>query len=868
MSGLCAQSHQKQMKLPSKPLIGSLIRLAVAGIGGVLLIAASLYLYLSPKLPTVETLKTVKLQTPLRIYSQDSQLIGEFGQQRRNPIAYEDIPENLVHAILAAEDSRFFEHSGIDPRGLARAVKQMIASGERQGGGSTLTMQVARNFFLSKKKEFTRKFNEILLSFRIEDELTKEEIFSLYANKMFLGKRAYGVQAAANVYYGKSIDELSLAQTAMIAVLFQLPSTQNPINNPESSMQRRNWILSRMHSPLGYITQEEYDLAVAEPITARYHGPQTELNAPYVSEMVRLESKQIVANLNRNEAYQDTPIDLMNDGLRIYTTIDSTLQKSARRSLRNGLTIYDWRHGYRGPERQFIDPEQWPQILADTPIVGDLVPAIITEVDEQQIKLRSKFDEEVILTWEDDLKDTRGFISTNSYRNLKNIVDEFAVGYLVRLKEKPNGNWALSQIPTAQSALVALSPQDGAIKSLVGGFDFDQSQYNRVTQAERQPGSNFKPFIYAAALNSGMTAASTISGASISMLDSQLEGDWQPKNDGGKVYGETRLRQGLYKSLNTVSIRLLRTIGLRAAIDGASRFGFDPNALPDNFTLALGSHAVPPLEVATGYAAFANGGYLVEPYLIDRIEDVYGNILFKANPTRVPEDNADSESVAQEETPEQLDLEQIEQELEQLDLGQWANKSEDGTENPESSPVESSELELTEPEPTTPEPRVAERVIEPRVAYIMDSILKDVIRKGTGVKAKQLKRNDIAGKTGTTNDAKDAWFSGYSPHIVATAWVGFDNNNSLGRNEYGGSAALPIWIDFMRTALSGQPDQPRTQPDGLVQVRIDPKTGKRVSARFPGAIFEIFRQEHLPVEPEGNSVSKDIERELLNEELL
>ncbi|MGS2723107.1 penicillin-binding protein 1A [Porticoccus sp. GXU_MW_L64] len=856
------------MKLPSKPLIGSLIRLTIAGIGGILLIAASLYLYLSPKLPTVETLKTVKLQTPLRIYSQDSQLIGEFGEQRRNPIAYEDIPKHMVHAILAAEDSRFFEHKGIDPRGLGRAVWQIVKSGERQGGGSTLTMQVARNFFLTKKKEFTRKFNEILLSFRIEDELTKEEIFSLYANKMFLGKRAYGVEAAANVYYGKPIDELSLAQTAMIAVLFQSPSRQNPINSPEESLERRNWILSRMLSPLGYITREEYDLAVAEPVTARYHGPQTELNAPYVSEMVRLEAKQIIANLNRSEAYQDNPIDLMNDGLRVYATIDSELQKSARRALRNGLTTYDWRHGYRGPERQFSDPAEWPDILKDTPIVGDLAPAIVSAVDEQQITLLSKTGEDITLTWEDDLKEVRGFITTNRYRKLKNTIDEFAVGDLMRLRQKSDGSWALSQIPTAQSALVALSPQDGAIKSLVGGFDFDQSQYNRVTQAKRQPGSNFKPFIYTAALNSGMTAASTVSGASISMEDSLLEGYWKPENDNGEVYGETRLRKGLYKSLNTVSIRLLRTIGLKAAIDGVARFGFDPNALPDNYTMALGSHALPPIEIARGYAVFANGGYLVEPYLIDRIEDVYGNVLFQANPTRVPDntvskDAAETEDEAQlEQQLEQQQLEQIEQELEQLDLDQWANSDSPEQTEPEQ-PDTDGNGEQSAPKP---EPRTAERVVEPRVAYIMDSILKDVIRKGTGVKAKQLKRNDIAGKTGTTNDAKDAWFSGYSPHIVATAWVGFDNNNSLGRNEYGGSAALPIWIDFMRTALRGVEDLPRSQPDGLVQVRVDPKTGKRVSARFPGAIFEIFRHEHLPVEPENSG--GNIERELLDEELL
>ncbi|UTW45173.1 penicillin-binding protein 1A [bacterium SCSIO 12696] len=856
------------MKLPSKPLIGSLIRLTIAGIGGLLLIAASLYLYLSPKLPTVETLKAVKLQTPLRIYSQDSKLIGEFGQQRRNPIAYEDIPQNLVYAILAAEDSRFFEHKGIDPRGLARAVKQMVVSGQRQGGGSTLTMQVARNFFLSKKKEFTRKFNEILLSFRIEDELTKEEIFSLYANKMFLGKRAYGVQAAANVYYGKTIDELSLAQTAMIAVLFQLPSTQNPINDPDSSLERRNWILGRMHT-LGRISEEDYQTAVAEPVTATYHGPRTELNAPYVSEMVRLEAKQIVANLNRSDAYQDTPIDMMNDGLRIYTTLDSTLQKSARRSLRDGLVTYDQRHGYRGPERNYSDSEQWPQVLKDTPVVGDLIPAIVSNIQEQQLTLLIRSGELVTLNWEDDLKQVRGFITTNRYRKFKSVAEEFTVGDLVRLKQKTRGGWALSQIPRAQSALVALSPEDGAIRSLVGGFDFDQSQYNRITQAKRQPGSNFKPFIYTAALNSGMTAASTISGASISMADSLLEGYWQPENDGGEVYGETRIRKGLYKSLNTVSIRLLRTIGLNAAINGASRFGFDPNALPDNFTLALGSHAVPPLEVARGYAVFANGGYLIDPYLIERVEDVYGNILFQANPARVPQEIAEEETQPPESAVDQLDLEQAEQELEQLGIDIWAQQNNSDSGQLDEQPQQEAEADSsTESEAEAkPESKVAPRVIEPRIAYIMDSILKDVIRKGTGVKAKQLKRNDIAGKTGTTNDAKDAWFSGYSPHIVATAWVGFDDNSPLGSREYGGSAALPIWIEFMRTALRNQPDEPRLQPDGLVQVRIDPKTGKRVNSSHPGAVFEIFRREHLPPEPES-SVGGNIERELLNEELL
>ena len=843
-------SYHKQMKLLSKPLIGNLIRLAFAGMGGILLITASLYLYLSPKLPSVETLKEVKLQTPLRIYSQDLQLIDEFGEQRRNPIPFEEIPQHLIQAILAAEDGRFYQHKGVDPVGLGRAVVRLLLSGGDKGGGggSTITMQVARNYLLTRDQTFTRKFNEILLSFRIEDELTKEDILALYANKMFLGKRAYGIAAAANVYYGKSVEQLSLAQMAMIAGCFQLPTTQNPIANPEDSRDRRNWILSRMME-LGYIEQAQYQLAIAEPVTATYHGVQTDLRAAYVSEMARLEAQSIISDLNRTEeAYQDKPLNLMSDGLRVYTTIDSRLQRSARESLRRGLMTYDWRHGYRGPERQYTDPEQWPGALQDTPVVGGLEPAIVTRVEEQQIELLTKSGEMVTFDWEQHLKETRRFATTNYHPKIKGTAETFSIGDLIRLKPMPAKEgipqWALSQVPDAEAALVALSPKDGAIKSLVGGFDFDKSQYNRVTLAARQPGSNFKPFVYTTALERGMTAATTINGGPIAQKDSVLEDYWRPENDEGKVYGPTRLRKGLYRSLNTVSVRLLKNIGVNAAINGVARFGFNADELPRNGTLALGSHAVPPIQVATGYAAFANGGYLVQPYLIDRIEDVDGTVLYQANPQTVPQPEAEAP----------LNVAELEQELDNLDV--WASNTD----------REGADTADTPFEPAAT-PKEAPRIIDAREAFIMDSILKDVIRKGTGRKALVLERRDIAGKTGTTNENKDAWFSGYSPHIVATAWVGFDDNASLGRNEYGGSAALPIWIDFMRTALYGLPDETRTQPDGLVRVRIDPETGKRVTPTHSGAIFEWFRREYLPPEPDADS-EKSLDENLLNEELL
>lgn len=797
----------------SKPIFkfaSLLVWLGLCTVGGGLIATGSLYLYLSPKLPSVESLREIKLQTPLRIYSQDSQLIGEFGEMRRNPVTFEQIPEQYIQALLSAEDDRFYSHSGVDINGLLRAASQLMTSGEIKTGGSTITMQVARNFFLTHKQTFTRKFNEILLALRIEDELSKDEILTLYANKIYQGNRAYGIEAAAQVYYGKSIGELNLAQLAMLAGLPKAPSAYNPLANPNRALIRRNWILKRMVD-LGYIDNETYSLNVDQPVTASYHGYTNQLDAPYVAEMARLEILDMVGPA----AYTD--------GYRVYTTINSQLQQSAQEALQKGLLAYDQRHGYRGPEKSGIEEQRWTTVLRETPSLGGLTPAIVTETSEQSLQVQLASDEQVEIAWKRGLKGLRKFNSPNSRSApIKNTGELFAKGDLIRIQQKADG-WHLSQLPRAQAALVALNPENGALQALVGGFDFQQSHFNRVTQAERQPGSNFKPFIYTTALENGFTPASVINDAPVVFEDDLLESSWRPENDSGKFYGPTRLRQALYLSRNLISIRILRALGIEKALTGLERFGFDPSGLPHDLSLALGSHAVPPLKIATGYASFANGGYRVEPFLVEHIEDSVGNVLYQATPLTVCRD-CDGEIDSQA----QPDADSL-------------------TEATISNPPQILEGEATTEDPLAPPaPPKAPRIIDERTAYIIDSILKDVIRKGTGRKARILERTDIAGKTGTTNGPRDAWFSGYSPHIVTTTWVGFDNNQTLGRSEYGGSAALPIWIDFMRTALAGKPQVVRPQPEGIVMARIDPQSGLSVGPEHRNAIFEIFRKEDVP----------------------
>lgn len=854
--------------------------LSLAAASGIMALFAGITLYLSPKLPEVETLRQVKLQTPLRVYSNDGLLIGEFGEKRRNPITIEQVPQAFIDAILAAEDDRFYSHPGVDIKGLLRAASQLLQSGKIQTGGSTITMQVARNFFLTREQVFSRKFNEILLALQIEGELTKDEILELYTNKIYLGNRAYGIEAAARVYYGKSIEELSLAQLAMIAGLPKAPSAFNPIVNPERALIRRNWILGRMLY-LGRIDAEQHNEAIKEAMTAAYHGSRLDLYAPYIAEMAR------------KEAVDQLGLSAYTDGFRIYTTINAKLQDRAQQAVVDGLITYDKRHGYRGPEAtltfdapktdsgdtsvtrplttQELPLEQWQTALKSYKTVGGLTAAAVTQVNPDSVDLLTSDGTLAHIPWDNGLSEARPYITENSRGpNPNRAADVLSVGDVIRTTHDDEG-WHLSQTPAAQGALVALNPNNGAIQALVGGFDFNQSNFNRATQAERQPGSNFKPFVYTAALENGMTPASMINDAPIVFDDASLEGTWRPENSSGKFFGPTRLRQALFKSRNLVSIRILRSVGPNQAIKGMSRYGLDEDSLPHDLSLALGSYALTPLQVATGYTVFANGGYKVEPYLIDRIESVDGDIINQTLPatackTCEQNDLAGAEQLLSVSPTEDISAESDFEALESAMAAELAEQSLSAEEIAAiaDSPaiLENTEIEL---------PR-APRVMSEQVAYLIDDILRDVIQKGTGRKAKALGRNDLAGKTGTTNGPKDAWFSGYNQHIVATTWLGFDQNYALGRREYGGTSALPIWIDFMGTALEGVPEVPRRLPDGLTSVRIDPDTGKRARADQDNAIFEIFRQENVPEfavdeAPTLNLETSDPQPETLPEEL-
>jgi len=797
---------------------------------------AGAYFYFAPKLPDVQTLKEVKLQTPLRVYSSDNALISEFGEKRRSPISFSEVPESFVNALLAAEDRNFFSHIGIDIKGLARAAFQLASTGSIQSGGSTITMQVAKNFFLSRERSFVRKFNEILLSLRIEQELSKEEIFELYINKIYLGHRSYGIQAAANIYYGKNIDQLSLAQYAMIAGLPKAPSAYNPITNPSRALERRNWILKRMHS-LSFIDDQAYEIARNEPVIAEYHGTQIELYAPYIAEMVR------------NELYQYFDDALYTDGLKVFTTLQSDMQTAANQAIENGLLAYTERHGYYGPEAHIEDlsDDSIKQFLKQQRTYGPLLPAIVTNTDKQQLTATLKDGENITLSWE-NIQWAREYKGPNRLgKTLKKTNDVLQNGDLIRVRQLDDKNWRLAQIPRVQGALTALSPRDGAIKALVGGFNFTHNKFNRATQAQRQPGSNLKPFVYASALEQGFTPATMINDAPVVFHDSNLESNWRPENYSKKFYGPTRLREALYKSRNLVSIRILRSIGIDTATEFLTRFGFDKSRLPNNLSLSLGSADITPMELVTGYAGLANQGYKVTPYFISRIEDAEGNLLYQAQPNTVCPDCYYIET--DKPAPSSFD---------QIQLTQQITTEENTTASADSNSTDSEENQ-TAPQPQSGQQiaamPLAPKIMEPHTAYMIYNIMQDVITRGTGRRALALKRTDIAGKTGTTNDQKDAWFSGFNRDVVATAWVGFDQPSTLGRSEFGGTAALPIWIDFMKVALNNSPDQPATQPDGIVSVRIDPKTGLLAYPGQENAIFEVFPEEGAPTEAALNPSS-------------
>jgi penicillin-binding protein 1A len=770
-----------------------------------------------PNLPNIETLRDVQMQIPLRVYSHDRSLIAEFGEKKRIPVKIENTPKQLIHAFIAAEDDRFYVHPGVDWQGILRAVINLIKTGEKSIGGSTITMQVARNFFLTRERTYLRKLNEIYLSLKIEQELTKDEILELYLNVIYFGQRAYGIGAAAQVYYGRTVNELTLPQLALIAGLLPAPSTTNPITNIDRALDRRSYVLGRMLDEK-YINQDEYNAAITAPATASLHRPTIDLDAPFIAEMVR---RQMV------DDYGDDATIL---GYKVYTTIRDKNQVAANHALRSAVLNYDTRHGYRGPESSIelesnLISDENKKLLETFPVIANLYPALITDVREQSITVYLSGIGNVDVSW-DGLNWARKYINEN-FRGPQPVTatDIVKPGDIVRIAEDELGQWRLSQLPKVEGAIVSFNPRNGETLALTGGFDFYRSNFNRATQAKRQPGSGFKPFIYSAALESGFTAASIINDAPLVREFPGIEDAWRPENYSGKYFGPTRLREALIASRNIVSIRLLDTVGINTAMNHIAKFGFDTNALPHSLSLALGSGDLSPWDMATGYTVLANGGFQVKPYFIERIDDDNGINIFQADPIVVCERCAAEK----------------EKEIS-------ANKGNNYLLANEESNIEALTIIPDENKDNDPLQRYAPRVVDPQNIWIMNSITRDVIRRGTGRRALVLNRKDLSGKTGTTNDQHDAWFFGYSPHIVAVSWVGFDDFRELGRNEVGGVAALPMWIDYMKVVLPEIPETNFLQPPGLASVRIDPATGKLASADNPNAIFEVFRSDMTPTE--------------------
>jgi len=766
-------------------LLMGLLLCLVAAVG-----TAAIQWYFIPQLPPIDRLKEARLQVPLQIYTKDGVFMAEYGEQRRIPTTIGQVPVPLVKAILAAEDDKFYEHPGVNLKSLFRAALSFIKTGEKRQGGSTITMQVARNFFLTPDKTVKRKFDEILLALKIEDELTKDEILELYLNKIYFGHRAYGINAGSEVYYGKKLDQLSLAQWAMLAGLPKAPSTNNPINNPQRALERRTYVLGRMlaHS---YISQAEYQQAVKAPLTARLYKRLPEIDALYVAEMVR---SYLLDKFGEEAIYTK--------GYKVFTTIDSRLQEIATMALRRNLFRYDRRHGFKGTIDHVKIPKgvkvkEWAaNILGNYPIVGPLVPSIVLRVRRRSIIAYNDKAGEFKIRWS-DISWARQYIHDNRrgryprsagrvvkrgdvimarphweskhwYRKTSEKKGLQKATYKLQSSDKADSQqktfrparWSLSQVPEVEGALVALNPKDGAIQALVGGFDFYKSKFNRVTQAQRQPGSAFKPFIYSAALNKGYSQYSSVNDAPIVFK----VGDemWSPRNYTHEYYGWTTLRKALAHSYNVSSVRLLDKVGVDYAINHLTKFGFERKRIPKNLTIVLGTGEVTPLNLTSGYSVFANKGFRIESYFIDHIEDSDGTMIFSANPLKVCRRCPREVLTTSGDTPSTL---------------------------------------LVSHTSCTQSFRYAPRVIKSSNASTVASMLKDVIRLGTGRAALVLDRKDIAGKTGTTNDQRDAWFSGYSPKLVATAWVGFDTPRSLGNKETGGNTALPMWIEFMGNAL-------------------------------------------------------------------
>jgi penicillin-binding protein 1A len=726
-----------------------------------------------PTLPSLETLTDYRPKVPLRVYSADGQLIGEFGEERRAVVTISEVPRQMIAAILAAEDERFYQHGGVDYVGVARAALSNFASGGVRQGASTITMQVARNFFLSKEKTLSRKFNEMLLAFKIEHNLTKDQILELYINQIYLGQRAYGFAAAAQTYFGKPLVKLTLAEHAMLAGLPKAPSRFNPLANPKRAKLRQQYVLRRMRE-LGMITDVQFAEADKQSVPVTRDVPEFAAKAEYFAEMVR----QAMYERYREDAYTR--------GFRVYTTLSTRQQEAAYAAVRRGVQDYDRRHGYRGPEG-FVDlparfsDEALEDALQETAESDNIYPAVVLEASSKRVKAYRKGGEMVEIA-EDGLKFASRMFGEKASPNQR-----IRRGAVVRVQSDEKGRWQITQLPAVEAGIVAVEPRTGAIRALVGGFDFNRNQYNHVTQALRQPGSSFKPFIYSAALEKGFTAATIINDAPLTFTAAQTGSEpWEPKNYDGKFDGPMRMRTALVKSKNLISVRILQAISPNYAQDYITRFGFNPKLHPPYLTMALGAGNVTPLQMAVAYSVFANGGYRVPPYFIERVVDARGNMVMEALPQRAGEN--------------------------------------------------------------------AERVIDARNAFIMTSIMRDVVRMGTGARAMKLGRNDLSGKTGTTNDFIDAWFCGYNASLVAVSWIGFDTPHTLGRNETGASAALPIWMGYMGTALNGVPEEMFAPPTGVVTARVDPETGLRAGDGQSG-IADFFYQEF---QPPDNSVASAV----------
>ena len=758
---------------------------------------SSLNIYISEKLPEAQEIREIELQVPLKIFTADNKLIGEFGEKRRSALKFDEIPAYFVKAVLAAEDDNFFNHSGVSYSGLIRSVLRLLISGEVQGGGSTITMQVAGNYLTGRDVNLFRKIKDIFLAYRLERIYNKKEIFEFYVNRIFLGNRAYGIASASEVYYGASIKNLNLAQWAMIAGLPKAPSSMNPLINPRRAMIRRNWILTRMLD-LGSIHKEQFDLAIKAPISATYHGLVSETNAPYLAETIR---RYMVSEYG---------LDAYKEGLEVYTTIDSDLQNQAVAALKKGLETYDKRHGFRFPENYaevfpenfFVEDLEYrlnligeskslplgiSEVLEDEPLeniysllmnittTDNKFPALVVSVQNDFVALSG--DRTVHkMAWSSDLSWARPYINEDQRGpKPKSYSELLKEGDLVWLeKDKIKSSISLTQIPEVQGSIVAMDPKSGGVKALVGGYDFFLSKYNRATQSSFLLGSNYKPFLYASALDAGLTASTLINDAPIVFEDKALEDKWRPRNASGRFYGPTRLREALLQSINLVSIRLLREVGIERVRKYSENFGFKLDELNSDLSLALGTASLSPIKNASAYSVFANGGKAVEPYFITKIVDRTGEVIF------------------QKEEPE------------------------------------------------------TKQVIDARIAFIIQDILQEAAKRGTAKKISELGRGDLAGKTGTTNEAESTWFTGFNEFLVTTVWVGFDQPKSLGNREFGSSTALPIWLDFMRSNIDFLPRNKNLPPNGIVSIKIDKKTGMKLESNSGNSIFEYYLEEYLP----------------------